>query len=517
MGNCLSFLYPKNTGQDCDDDRLPNDPLPLMERGVRLEVLMDILKNLNDDHRIIASRALKRTPSNGETIVHGIVKTVAKNQSYATFLKENPDTADMIGKINIFVSHAWSSTFKGTVESIEAFEAQLPDDAPPCFYFVDFFSINQYDAEKDLKQLKLIVQESQKLLLMATPWRKPVTLGRAWCIFELGNAVLGETEVVLTMTAEGKSDFMKSVEQITTSYDMEFLLSSLTEIDSKNSEASVKSDLEMIKNFIMDKLGGFDLVDQKVGDALRQWIAESLKMWCESYKPWGTPKHCSFLSSSCFFFLTFGMWEYMLKCGQLSVKIAEDFGVYYGGGKKNVALALEYLGRFSEAIAMRKLILKKSIEKNGPKHKETLQDRRLLGAAYMAASQWDKAEVEIRSVLKVYQEIHEPMHYRIRIAQDHLAIILRDSGKDIDEAQKLFKELLDQNIKEFGVEDPTVLINAVQHARCLDLRGYHATALQTYNQAWPTILRTWGENDKDVKMVRRWIVQAKSRTVEKKE
>merc|ERR1712060_274137 len=286
----------------------------------------------------------------------------------------------------------------------------------------------------------------------------------------LANAVVGHTEIILTMTLENKTDFIKSVKKLRGSGSMEYLLGSLANIDSKNSKASVDADLQMIKNFIVDELGGFNLVDQKVGDALRQWIAKTLKRLCDSYKPEGTLEHALFLLTSCLFFRTLGMYEWMLKCNQLSVKIGNDIGNerIVHRGKSSVATAYRMLGRFTEEITMRKLILKERLEKHGPKHKNTLSGQRLLGAAYMAASQWDQAELEIRSVLKVYKEIYAPMQYEIRIAQDDLAIILRDSGKDLDQAQKLFKELLDYESKTSGAETPEVLFTAVQHPRCLD-------------------------------------------------
>merc|ERR1712060_646072 len=205
----------------------------------------------------------------------------------------------------------------------------------------------------------------------------------------LANAVVGHTEIILTMTLENKTDFIKSVKKLRGSGSMEYLLGSLANIDSKNSKASVDADLEMIKNFIVDELGGFNLVDQKVGDALRQWIAKTLKRLCDSYKPEGTLEHALFLLTSCLFFRTLGMYEWMLKCNQLSVKIGDDIGNerIVDSGKSSVAMAYRKLGRFTEEITMRKLILKGLLEKHGPKHKITLTRQRALGAAYMAASQ----------------------------------------------------------------------------------------------------------------------------------
>jgi len=509
MGNCLSF-NPRTS---------PERNLPIINRGVRLEVAKDILKKMTDERILIARRALNRAPSNGEIIVHGIVKTIAKNESYAVFLKNNPSTANLVGKINIFVSHAWRSPFIETVKAIEEYENQLPADAPPCYYFIDFFSVNQFDSTKDLEKSGWVAQESQKLLLMATPLSKPRTLSRAWCIFEVVNAIVGDTEIILAMPAAEKNEFIVKVEQLRGSSGLESFLDIITRIDSKNSQASVKEDLKMIQDFTVDKLGGYHMVDQKVTNALRQWVGKTLKNLSESYKPDGTYEHMKFLIQSCLFFRTLGMLEDMLKYSRLALKIAEEIGHQRGKerGRSNIALALTKLGRFAEAIAMRKIIVEERIEKYGPENEETLNARRLLGVAYTLSAQWDEAETELRSVLKAFKEKFKPMSYRIRITQVSLAIVLRESGKDLDQAQMLFKEVLDHRNKKLGPEDVCTVFSAAQHARCIDLKGDHEAALKTYNKAWPIMLRTWGEKDSDVKMVRSWREEATSKIFEKKE
>jgi len=97
----------------------------------------------------------------------------------------------------------------------------------------------------------------------------------------------------------------------------------------------------------------------------------------------------------------------------------------------------------------------------------------------------------------------------IRACQGKLAEILRDSGKDVDEAARLYKELLDYKTKCWGSLDPTVIVTAAHHARCLDLKGSTVEALKTYQKAYPICLKQWGEKDLDVQKIRSWIEAAK--------
>merc|ERR1719233_395957 len=108
---------------------------------------------------------------------------------------------------------------------------------------------------KDLDQLGDIVKRSQKLLLVASPWESPATLGRAWVIFELANAVLSGKQIVLTMPKEEKIQFKKAVAQrLTSDVNVQKFLLIFSNVDSRNSKASVEEDLVLIRTFIEDNL-----------------------------------------------------------------------------------------------------------------------------------------------------------------------------------------------------------------------------------------------------------------------
>ena len=97
------------------------------------------------------------------------------------------------------------------------------------------------------------------------------------------------------------------------------------------------------------------------------------------------------------------------------------------------------------------------------------------------------------------------MSANIRNCQDQLAVILRDSGKDVDEAARLFKELIDHGVKEYGYRHPWNQLIAAKYARCLELKGSRVEALEIYKKVHPIISKKWGENDIDVKDVQSWI------------
>jgi len=522
MGCTISFLSDEDfhaaVRDSTSDDAGRPVSLKIMDRGVRLKVARDILNQLSDENRKIACDVLGRAPSPGEVVVHGLVKTIVKETSYSEFLKNQPESANLVGQINVFVSHAWGLSFKNTVHSMEEFEKLLPADAPTCFYFIDFFAVNQYNPKKDLDKLGEIAKKSQKLLLIASPWERPAPLGRAWCIFELANAVLGETELVISLPGKERRELQKAVkERLTSSYAMQTFLDIFTNINSAKSQASVEEDRLEIFKFIENKLDGFNAVDQKVATSLRRCIGMTVWSFCETWPIKETKEHAEFLMACSFMFAGLSMHEYNLKCSQQAHKIYKAAGDGYQADRaeNSMAVALGDLGRYSEAVALQEAALEKRISNYGLDSLTVCNMRYNLAYGYTDLKQWEKAEVQIRTALRVLKK-KESMSPRICIYQAMLATILRDGGKDIDGAATLFKEILDYEIKAHGDQYPKVQVTASAYARCLELKGLRLDALEVYKKAFPIILKKWGKNSTYAKKVHSWI-EGESKMDEKKE
>jgi len=519
MGCTISRIYDDRRQIPIGIQRI--EYMPLRKRGVRLEVLKYVLSRLSKENEQTAQALLKRKPrSAGECVVHGFVRSHSKTSSYAEYLGANVHTARLVGHVNVFVSHAWAYPFEDTVEAIEEFEATLADNSPPCYYFLDYFAVNQNAPEKDLAKLGNIARESQKLLLIATPWHQPKTLERAWVIFELANAVIGKIELVLTMPVSEKKKFEEAVAQRLSfeSGCLEFM-EIFSKINSKDSKASVEDDLKNIKSFITDKLGGFGYVDWKVSDALKLWMGKTAYQFGETYTSEGTEEHALFLLGSNWLCGSLGMSDCMLKCSEQVLRIYEEIGntgqVVDAMGK--VSFAFQNFGRFSEEIKLWEKWLESTIKKYGPEHDRVAMTRYYLSESYLRTKLWAQAETQIRLALtywKYNNKKQQPVNEERRTALKSLAVILRDSGKDLDEATKLFKWMLDWETAQFGKQNPTVLLTAAHHARCLQLKA-NLTALQTWEKAYPTLLETYGKNHRDVMDVFCWMNAA--RTDKKKE
>ena len=93
--------------------------------------------------------------------------------------------ADEVGTAQAFVSHAWLYPFELLVSALE--EAAMP---PETFFWVDIAVVNQHtNATRGFDwwsgTFRMAVKRIGLTLLVLAPWRKAVTLERAWCIWEV--------------------------------------------------------------------------------------------------------------------------------------------------------------------------------------------------------------------------------------------------------------------------------------------------------------------------------------------
>jgi len=170
----------------------------------------------------------------------------------------------LVGKINFFVSHAWSYKFHELVEAIESFEQRKPGS----YYFVDYFAINQWEPAGGLESLRSVIRGSDALVLVVSPLEQPKLMTRAWCLYELNIAL--QSNIPIYATVPGDEDFWLRA-QIPIRARLHEKLTHL-KVDSKNSEATMKSDEHKIKTRIYWLSNGFECLDQKLSEAMSSCI-----------------------------------------------------------------------------------------------------------------------------------------------------------------------------------------------------------------------------------------------------
>lgn len=184
---------------------------------------------------------------------------------------------------HIFISHAWKYVFLDVVDSIQLFfegneEGMSPDTT---FLWFDLFLNNQWSApllpqEWWKSVFKEAIQNIGCTLMVALPWYKPVTVTRAWCLWELYCTRVTKAKLMLALGRQEQLTFKHNLERMVIDEDYD-VLEDLDAIDVEESDAWNPADKEMILQAVASMRGGFDAVNNQVKGLLLPWYIETLK------------------------------------------------------------------------------------------------------------------------------------------------------------------------------------------------------------------------------------------------
>ena len=231
--------------------------LEVQFRGVSLEFLKEILGKGKEFGRTNGYGIKKRLT---------LPETQSKKCSFAELYKDQLGHSGkpMVGKCRFFVSHAWSYQFSKLVEGLEWFE-QGSTEREGAYYFLDYFSINQWTPTDDLKSLESIIRLSDALVLVVWPLKKPKPMTRAWCLYELNISIKHNIPIYVTFPEDQR--FLMRAQMLTSTNMSELTELTNFKVDSKSAEATKKSDECMVKTEIKNSCG-FAWLDMEVYQAV---------------------------------------------------------------------------------------------------------------------------------------------------------------------------------------------------------------------------------------------------------
>ena len=236
--------------------------------GLRLEAVLDFAARVTEG---MATRDVKE-----------VIKTMTKEWrgSYAKSLVGETDGAGepLLGRATTFVSHAWSYDFGDTVAALVEFEKGRPGKGR-VFYWFDIFVLNYHyidDADQAKPDgffdevFKSTIGAVQETVQVVTPWNDPLTLTRAWCIFELYSTMNADKDILFALPPKDRDRFKETLRS-----DFHAVMNSLVTIDAENAEAMKASDKESIFAQIRRMRGGFPALNNRIMVILRAWHADT--------------------------------------------------------------------------------------------------------------------------------------------------------------------------------------------------------------------------------------------------
>ena len=259
--------------------------LPFPKCGVKISVFHEFVKESNDNNYEEFSvpndyfdpargKSLKSfneltTTDVSEIILKPIV--VATESSYCEYLQAN-GMGDQVGTAHVFISHAWKYLFADIVSAL----SNHFKDEPDTFIWFDLFSNNQIVAP-DLdfnwwsNTFRGAIEEFGHVVVVCSPWNKPIPFTRAWCLYELYCAAVTNSKVEVAMSQEEEKIFFKEVLGNSSAY-----FSMLGNINVANSECWKPEDKDNIFAVVNQLENKANTINALVCGKMRDWFTNML-------------------------------------------------------------------------------------------------------------------------------------------------------------------------------------------------------------------------------------------------
>eukprot|EP01043_Picozoa_sp_COSAG02_P003454 COSAG02_NODE_84_length_39615_cov_144.775256_16_plen_1467_part_00 len=190
---------------------------------------------------------------------------------------------------NVFFSHAWQYPFRRVVEAMQAFQDRQPIDPTTkkpleLYFWYDCFSMNEHAQEAPLPaefwsgSFRDAISFIGLTCMMLSPWDRPTTLTRGWCLWELLCTVDVGVQFDVCMGETDRIEFRKRLldDKIHTSGQMhtsDALVHAFESIDMEHAQGRPE-DLKMIKTAARSVAGGLNFLNEQAVEKMRERLVE---------------------------------------------------------------------------------------------------------------------------------------------------------------------------------------------------------------------------------------------------
>jgi hypothetical protein len=202
--------------------------------------------------------------------------------AYADLIADGSDAQGrpLVSKATHFLSYTWSYHWKLVLSALSLVESQKEVGSDQSFYFIDQFCLNQHTmtskgvlSKKEMQaEVKDMLTRSiagpGRVLMLLHPWREPVVLSRAWCLFEVYTAILAGASVQMCFSKKDEKAFHEALK--TRSFDVDKVCNW---VDAMQATATEKEDKDMILEEISKNVGL-----AKYNTKLRRFLAEQFNL-----------------------------------------------------------------------------------------------------------------------------------------------------------------------------------------------------------------------------------------------
>ena len=362
--------------------------------GVRFKYFLEFIESCGGEEALRG----KTTSEVCEAFVKPRTKTLkAGGGSLCDLLRASEATSGLVAPSAWFISHAWSYLFLEVVEAVRLFlEDECGERAGEEVVWFDVFSNDQHSVENRpfdwwTTLYQDFIRSIGSVLMVMQPWDDPVTLTRAWCVFEAYSCFATESRFEVCMTREERMRFVDMIGE-----DSDCILKMLGTVNSSKSSSRNPNDTERIHEAIVRLEGGFTRFDNTLLSNLQRWL------------------------------LT---WLGRLRDQTTSEEQRLDI-------TNSMADMHSQSGRYEEAEELYRECLEKRKRVLGPDHPDTLMTMNNLALNYYDQEKYTEAEELYRECLESYKRVLGPDHPDTLKTMNGLAFHYKAQGR-YDKAEEL--------------------------------------------------------------------------------
>ena len=341
--------------------------------------------------------------------------------------------------------------------------AEQPVDALDAATAADVFVASQHRTEQLPQEwwsgaFRQSVVDIGRTVLVLQPWDAPVPLMRSWCLWEIFSTLDGGAELQIALTPAQRDSFHdafvcahfslgSSLGALTfASQDKRFddIESAMCKIDVRAASAFDEADKLMIGAAVRASAGGFEAVNGRIHDRLREWLADASRDLLAKRRVTLGNAHPDTLASM-----------------------------------NNLAILLKAQGKLSKAEPLYRDALRCRRETLGDTHPDTLTSMNNLASLLSDQGKLSEAEPLCRDALCCRREALGETHPDTLTSMNNLATLLSDQGK-LSEAEPLCRDALCCSRETLGETHPDTLsskYNLAWFLHALPGRAAEAVAL----------------------------------------
>lgn len=321
-------------------------------------------------------------------VVHDIIikETAQHKCAYVDYLPGKTDAkgAPYIGLATVYVSHAWKYLFADTIDVLEQYAREHPNT----YFWMDVFVISQ-NAKATLspewhRPFMKAVKHIGCVLLVMSPWRDPVVVTRAWCLWEIVCALYQENVRLEVKLPRVQQQLLRAAMLDKP----DALLQAIAlNVRVQNAAATRDSDLSMIMHAVAATIG-VDALNDKVTKQLRDVYMQVLR-------------------------------------GIVAASSSTHEGTHMLGQMGTILLGLKMS---DDAIAIHEKELALCLSGVGPTHPTTVNAYEHLAHAYMQKCVYDKAAQYYQSAVSVLSVAENTITSRLMYVYHQLGVACSNMG-----------------------------------------------------------------------------------------